>query len=91
MLAVGYLAGLAVLGLDRGVDHGLRRRLVALGSIALTGYLAQSALALLVFGGLRLYGRLGALGELVVVAGIWTVLLIAAPWWTSRYRFGPVE
>lgn len=91
VLAVGYLSGLAVLGLDRGVHRGLRRRLAALGSIALTGYLSQSALALLVFGGLRLYGRLGALGELVVVAGIWTVLLLAAPWWTSRYRFGPVE
>lgn len=91
VLAVGYLSGLAVLGLDRGVDRGLRRRLAALGSIALTGYLAQSALALLVFGGLRLYGRLGALGELAVVVGIWTVLLLAAPWWTSRYRFGPVE
>lgn len=91
VLAVGYLTTLAVIGLDRGTTTGLRRRLAALGRVALSGYLGQSVLAMLVFGGLRLYGRFGVFGELAVVAGIWLVLLLAAPWWTSRYRFGPVE
>ncbi len=91
VLAVGYLSMLAVIGLDRGTSTGLRRRLVALGRVALSGYLGQSVLAMLVFGGLRLYGQLGVFGELAVVAGIWLVLLLVAPWWTARYRFGPVE
>jgi uncharacterized protein len=96
VLAVGYLAALAVLVVDRGADRGLRRRLAALGRIALTGYLAQSVLALVVFLGLRRYGDVAVLGEpalgrLLFVAGVWAVLLTAAPWWTARFRYGPVE
>jgi len=96
VLAVGYLAALAVIVVDRGAERGLRRRLAALGRIALTGYLLQSMLAVAVFFGLRLYGRtelLGEtiLGELAFVVGVWVVLLVLAPWWTARFRYGPFE
>jgi uncharacterized protein len=96
VLAVGYMSALAVLVVDRGADRGLRRRLAALGRIALTGYLLQSILAVAVFLGLRLYGRtelLGEvlLGELVFVVGVWALLLLLAPWWTARFRYGPFE
>jgi uncharacterized protein len=96
VLAVGYLAALAVIVVDRGAEHGLRRRLAALGRIALTGYLLQSMLAVAVFFGLRLYGLtelLGEtiLGELAFVALVWVVLLLLAPWWTVRFRYGPFE
>ena len=96
VLAVGYMSALAVLVVDRGADRGLRRRLAALGRIALTGYLLQSMLAVAVFLGLRLYGRtelLGEvlLGELAFVAVVWTLLLLLAPWWTERFRYGPFE
>ena len=96
VLAVGYMSALAVLVVDRGADRGLRRRLAALGRIALTGYLLQSMLAVAVFLGLRLYGRtelLGEvlLGELAFVAVVWTLLLLLAPWWTARFRYGPFE
>jgi uncharacterized protein len=96
VLAVGYLAALAVIVVDRGAERGLRRRLAALGRIALTGYLLQSMLAVAVFFGLRLYGRtelLGEtiLGELAFVALVWVVLLVLAPWWTARFRYGPFE
>ncbi len=96
VLAVGYLSALAVLVIDRGADRGLRRRLAALGRIALTGYLLQSVLAVVVFLGLGRYGRLEVLGQpvlgqLLFVGGVWTALLLFAPWWTARFRFGPVE
>ncbi len=96
VLAVGYLSALAVLVVDRGADRGLRRRLAALGRIALTGYLLQSVLALVVFLGLGRYGRLEVLGEpvlgqLLFVVGVWAALLLFAPWWTARFRHGPVE
>jgi len=96
VLAVGYLAGLAVIVIDRGAERGLRRRLAALGRIALTGYLLQSILAVAAFLGLRLYGRTELLGEVILgelafVAVVWTVLLTFAPWWTARFRYGPCE
>ncbi len=87
LLAVGYLSGLALLALRFGV----LRPLAAAGRMALSAYLAQSALALVVFAGLGWYGRLTATGALGVVAGIWAVLLVACPLWLRRFRFGPVE
>jgi uncharacterized protein len=96
VLAVGYLAALAVLVVDRGAERGIRRRLAALGRIALTGYLLQSILALVVFFGFGAYGRTALLGEpilgmLAFTLGVWVVLLAFAPWWTARFRSGPFE
>ena len=96
VLAVGYLSALAVVVVDRGAERGIRRRLAALGRIALTGYLLQSILALIVFFGSGAYGRVALLGErilgmLAFVVGVWVVLLAFAPWWTARFRYGPFE
>jgi len=96
VLAVGYLAALAVIVVDRGAERGLRRRLAALGRIALTGYLLQSILALVVFFGFGAYGRTALLGEpilgmLLFTSFVWVVLLTLAPWWTARFRYGPFE
>lgn len=96
VLAVGYLSALAVVVVDRGAERGIRRRLAALGRIALTGYLLQSILAQVVFFGSGAYGRTALLGEpilgmLAFVVGVWIVLLAVAPWWTARFRYGPFE
>ncbi len=87
LLAVGYLSGLVLLCLRFGAVD----RLARLGRTALSSYLLQSLLAMVVFGGLRAYDRLSATESMLVVAGIWTVLLVAAPWWTRRFTHGPVE
>ena len=96
VLALGYLSALAVVVVDRGAERGIRRRLAALGRIALTGYLLQSILALVVFFGFGVYGSVALLGEpilgmLAFVVGVWVVLLAFAPWWTARFRYGPFE
>ncbi len=96
VLAVGYLSALAVVVVDRGAERGIRRRLAALGRIALTGYLLQSILALVVFFGFGAYGRVALLGEAILgmlafVVGVWVALLAFAPWWTARFRYGPFE
>ena len=96
VLAVGYLSVLAVVVVDRGAERGIRRRLAALGRIALTGYLLQSILALVVFFGFGAYGRVALLGEAILgmlafVVGVWVALLAFAPWWTARFRYGPFE
>lgn len=96
LLAVGYLSALTLLVLNKGATSGIRRRLGALGRIALTGYLLQSIASFIVFFGFRQYGRFNTFSEpllleLVFVAGVWTALLLFAPWWTARFRFGPFE
>ena len=96
VLAVGYLSALAVVVVNRGAERGIRRGLAALGRIALTGYLLQSILALVVFFGFGAYGRVALLGEpilgmLAFVVGVWVALLAFAPWWTARFRYGPFE
>jgi uncharacterized protein len=87
VLAVGYLCALALFCLRRGAIGPL----VAVGRMALTAYLLQSALALGVFAGLRLYDRLSSASALLVVGAIWAVLLVICPLWLRRFRLGPVE
>lgn len=87
LLASGYLAGVALLALRVGAPQ----RLAAVGRMALSAYLAQSALALVVFAGFGLYETLGSAAALLVVAGIWALLLVACPLWLRRFRYGPVE
>jgi uncharacterized protein len=88
ILAAGYLAALALWWSRR---DGTPRRLTALGRVALSAYLLQSLLTLVVFAGFSVYGRLGTASSLVVVVGTWTVLLLVAPVWVSRVGQGPVE
>jgi uncharacterized protein len=87
ILAVGYLSAVALLSLRFGV----LRPLAAVGRMALTAYLLQSVLALVVFAGFGLYDRLGAAQAMLVVLGVWAVLLVVCPLWLRRFRFGPVE
>jgi uncharacterized protein len=87
VLALGYACALALFCLRRGAIAPL----VAVGRMALTAYLLQSALALAVFAGLRLYDRLSTAAALLVVASIWAVLLVLCPLWLRRFRLGPVE
>jgi uncharacterized protein len=87
LLAAGYLAAASLLLLRTGAP----RPLAAVGRMALTGYLLQSLLALVVFAGFGLYGRTSVAGSLLVVAAVWTLLLVGCPWWLRAFRFGPVE
>jgi uncharacterized protein len=87
VLAVGYACALALFWLRRGA----MRPLVAVGRMALTAYLLQSALTLAVFAGLRLYDRLSTASAVLVVGVIWAVLLVICPLWLRWFRLGPVE
>lgn len=71
----------------------VRAALAPAGRIALTNYLVQSLLGLLIFTGIGL----GAAGSLSPLATIGLALLIfagqlaASAWWLRRYRHGPAE
>lgn len=87
LLAIGYLCALVLLFLKRGAPA----RLVAVGRMTLTAYVAQSVLALSVFAGLRLYDQLTSATALLTVILIWCVLLVACPLWLRHFQIGPAE
>jgi uncharacterized protein len=87
VLTVGYLSALVLFCLRRGPI----RPLAAAGRMALSAYLLQSLLALIVFWGFGFYDRLGATQALAVVVGIWGVVLVTSMVWMHHFRFGPAE
>ncbi len=91
-VALGYV-GAVMLMVRAGAWGGVRRRLAAVGRMALSNYLAHSVIGLLLFSGvgLGLFARFSR-GELaLVVAVVWTAQLLWSPWWLARFRFGPAE
>lgn len=73
-----------------------RRALSALapaGRMALTNYLAQTVIALLIFYGfgLGLMGKVGTAAGLGMIAGLFAVQMLASWLWLARLQFGPAE
>jgi uncharacterized protein len=68
-------------------------RLAAVGRMALTNYLMQSMICTTLFYGygFNLFGRLDYAWQLLVVAAVWALQLIASPWWLRHFQFGPAE
>lgn len=91
-LALGYL-GTIILIVQSNSLIFLTRRLAVVGRLALTNYLMQSLICLLLFTG----AGLGLLGELdraqlyPIVLCIWLIQLWFSSWWLKRYYFGPLE
>ena len=90
LLALGYAATVALLAVDG-------RRLIGafapMGRMALTNYLTQSVVCVvLAYGfGLALWWRIGASAAMAIAAGIALLQIPLSAWWLSRHRFGPVE
>ncbi|MEM8496005.1 MAG: DUF418 domain-containing protein [Planctomycetota bacterium] len=93
-VAVGY-ASVIMLIVRGGALAWLSRSLAAVGRMALTNYLAQSVICTLLFYGTLghggLFGRVGWVEQLGVVAGVWALQLAWSTWWLGRYRMGPME
>ncbi|MET4685063.1 DUF418 domain-containing protein [Brevundimonas faecalis] len=65
--------------------------LKAMGRMALSSYLAQSAVTSLLFYGLGLWGRFDWWGLWSIAAVIWVVLAIGSLLWLRVFAFGPME
>lgn len=91
-VAAGHL-GVILLVCRSGVAAQLRRRLAAVGRMALSNYLGQSVIGGGVFYsvGLGLYGQYTGWHLYVLVLLVWAVQLLASAWWLERFRFGPAE
>ena len=91
-IAAGYL-GLVMLVCKSVWLPATRKRLAAVGRMALTNYLAHSLIALFVFtgAGFALVGMLERWTLYLIVFAIWAFQLFFSTWWLERYRFGPAE
>ena len=87
--SLGYMS-LIVLW-NRGGDNRLKRRLRAVGRMALTNYLSQTVLGVLVLTVLLDDVAVNRSGILLFVLAVWAVQLWWSQAWLSRFRFGPAE
>jgi uncharacterized protein len=90
--SIGYAATIIWLVKHEAMP-GLRRRLAAVGQMALSNYLFHSITASVLFlgWGLGLAGRFDHAAQLLFVVTIWTVQLIVSPIWLQNFRYGPAE
>lgn len=92
LVAFGY-AGLGVIWASRGKADFLRRGFEAVGRMALTNYISQSAvLGLIYYGhGLGLRGQLDFHQVMLIAPAIWGAQMLVSTWWLARFRHGPLE
>jgi uncharacterized protein len=90
MLAIGYAASVGLLVVD---GRRLLRVFAPVGRMALTNYLLQSIICVVLsYGfGLGLWWRIGGATALLIAGAIFLLQIPLSAWWLSRFRFGPVE
>ena len=91
-MAIGFLSLIAIV-CSQGWLGSARRALAAVGRMALSNYILQSVLGLLVFHslGLALWDQLPRHQLYLVVLGEWIIIAVVSVAWLRRYRFGPLE
>ena len=91
-VSLGYV-GVVMLACQTAALHALTRPFAAIGRTALINYLLQTILCTTLFygHGLGWFGSVDRMGQVGVVAAVWTVQLVASPLWLRRFRFGPAE
>ena len=91
-IAFGYI-GLLGLAMRRGPFRFVSNSLAAVGRLALTNYLMQSALCAFIFtgAGLALVGELNRAMLYPVVLAIWILQIGFSHFWLKHFRFGPME
>ena len=87
--SLGYMSLIILWNKSR--DNWLKSRLLATGRMALTHYLSQTVLGMLVLNVLLGGVSVTRTGLLVFCVGVWALQLWWSPLWLSRFRFGPAE
>lgn len=92
-MTIGYVGSILTWSLARPGGHAgsLQVRLRAVGQMALTNYLTQTMLGLLVLRGLFERGSVGRAGLMLFVAAVWVLQLAWSKPWLARYTNGPAE
>jgi len=87
--SLGYMS-LIVLW-NRGPDSALKQRFRAVGRMALTNYLTQTVLGVLVLTVILDAAPVNRAGILLFVLAVWSLQLWWSQAWMQRFRFGPAE
>ena len=87
--SLGYMS-LIVLW-NRGPDSALKQRFRAVGRMALTNYLSQTVLGVLVLTVILDAAPVSRAGILLFVLAVWSLQLWWSQAWMNRFRFGPAE
>ncbi len=88
-MAIGYIALIALW--NQREDTWLHERVRAVGRMALTNYLTQTIMGLVVLGAAIGVGELGRAEIFVFILIVWVVQLAWSRPWLERFRFGPFE
>ena len=88
-ICLGYLSLIALWNTASG--SAMRQRVRAAGRMALTNYLAQTAMGLLILGALFDDSDLSRSTIAVFVVTVWALQLWWSKAWMDRFSFGPVE
>jgi uncharacterized protein len=91
-ISMGHV-GSIMLFCKSGALLWLKKRLAAVGKMALTNYIMHSLICMVVFTGVgfKLFGQLERYQLLYVVFSIWALQLIISPIWLKYYQYGPLE
>lgn len=92
LLALGH-TGLVLLLCRPRAAGPIRAALAAAGRLALTNYLVQSVICVLVFDGWAggQWGRWSMAEQILLVFAVWAAQLAWSPFWLRRHDYGPVE
>ena len=88
--SLGYMSLVVLWQRTRGLAW-LKERFIAVGRMALTNYLAQTAFGVLILTHLLADVEIGRAGVLLFVLAVWALQLLWSPAWLNRFRFGPME
>ena len=91
-LAFFYAAAIILL-VQRQAWHARLGPLAAVGRLALTNYLCQTAFRVAMFNGygLGLYAKLGPLAGAGLALLFFPLQVLFSVWWLKRFGFGPIE
>ena len=87
--SLGYMS--LIILWNRGLDSALKQRFRAVGRMALTNYLSQTVLGVLILTLLLSDLSVNRAGLLLFVLAVWTLQLWWSQAWMQRFRFGPAE
>ena len=88
-LAIGYISLIALW--DRKPVSSFKVRIRSVGQMALTNYLSQTIIGVLLFSTVFDKGDVGRSGTFLFMICVWAVQIFWSKPWLSYFRFGPIE
>ena len=89
--ALGLMSLIILWNRNDGMGAWLKRRLLAAGRMALTNYLSQTVLGVLILTVLLGGVDVNRTGILLFCLAVWALQLWWSPVWLRRFQFGPTE